>query len=163
MKLLWTIILVVTILVVKSSADEPYVWEYTKDEHENLSKEQKKVLQVALSVGKKYKLSTTLAILAGVETRFGKYKAKNGRYCGPMQIDRLQYKVSCKRLREDIHLSMELAAKHVRRYLDRYNGNIEYMLVAYNGGSAFNNPHENEFLRRVASVHKVLKTHRKHT
>jgi len=158
------IFLIITLLaVLTNTAAAKKRWDYTMKDHERLSYDQVEVLTKAIEVGKKENLSLTLALIAGVESRYGLLRSSNGRYCGPMQIDRTQYGVTCKQLRDDIGLSMRLAAKHFKMYLKRYNNDYEKALVAYNGGNArkradgsWVNKHGNEYLRRVVAVYRVL-------
>ncbi len=131
-------------------------WEFTKEDLHDLSVKQKETLLLAKEIGYMYGLGDALVHIAGVETRFGKYRNSKKTHCGPMQISTYHAGVTCKVLRDNIYLSMVLAAQNLKYWLSVYDNDMDKALIGYNGGYD-DNPHGSEYLERIEKVKVAMK------
>lgn len=154
MKILKKIILLILMMTLGLLAAESK-WEFTTDDLYTMSYKEKEIFSMAREIGYTHGLGDALVHIAAVETRFGVFKSMNKSHCGPMQISTGWSKTTCKALRDNIYLSMMLAVKNLKYWLDVYDGNMRKALVAYNGGYGYN-PHGKEYLRRIDQVKYVI-------
>ncbi len=155
MKILKKIILLILMMSLGLLAEDSK-WQFTTDDLYTMSYKEKEILSMARQIGYTYGLGDALVHIAAVETRFGVLKSKNNSHCGPMQISRKHSGTTCKALRDNLYLSMMLAVKNLKYWLDIYDGNMKKALVSYNGGYGYN-PHGKEYLRRIDQVKYAIK------
>lgn len=157
MKILKKIILLILMMSLGLLAEEGKTskWMFTADDLYTMSYNEKEIFSMARKIGYAYNLGDALVHIAAVETRFGELKSKNNSHCGPMQISRKYSGTTCKALRDNIYLSMILAAKNLKAWLVVHDGNMRKALVSYNGGYGYN-PHGKEYLRRIDQVRYVI-------
>jgi hypothetical protein len=160
MKILKKIILLILMMTLGLLADESK-WEFTTDDLYTMSYEKKEIFSMAREIGYTYGLGDALVHIAAVETRFGEFKSKNRTHCGAMQVSARWAGTTCKALRDNLYLSMMMAVKNLKNWLDVYDGNMEKALVAYNGGYGYN-PHGKEYLRRINQVKYAIRLVEKH-
>lgn len=160
MKILKKIILLILMMTLGLLAEESK-WKFTTDDLYTMSYNEKEILSMAREVGYTHGLGDALVHIAAVETRFGKFKSLNNTHCGPMQISTKHSGATCRALRDNVFLSMILAVKNLKYWLDVHDGNMKKALVAYNGGYGYN-PHGKEYLRRINQVKYVINLVEKH-
>ena len=131
-------------------------WSFTERDLANLSKQQKYVLSMAKKIGEMHGLNNTLVKIAAVETRFGELRANNGEYCGSMQIAIRYHNTTCAALRDNVYLSMELAAREMKKWLEVHDQDLNKAYLAYNAGY-MDSDHGPEYLRRIKMVDAILK------
>jgi hypothetical protein len=151
------VFIITTILTLAFSSLNASTWSFTEKDLTTMNDEQKKVLEAAIKIGEYYGLGDILVKIAAVETRFGKITSKSKSICGAMQIAKRYHKVSCKLLKDNIYLSMNIAAKEMLRWLKKTNGDVELALMHYNRGYLVSD-HDHEYIRRINAVKTIIKT-----
>lgn len=153
------ILIIATVILLLVNTANANSWSFTKEDITAMTKEQKKVLSMAKRVGEYKGLGDVLVTVAAVETRFGLIDSKNDNYCGAMQIARIYHNVSCRALKDNLYLSMELAANEIKNWLVVSNNDMDQALKHYNRGF-MNSTHDAEYIRRINLVAAVLKKHK---
>ena len=155
MKILKKIILLILMMTLGLLAEDSK-WQFTTDDLYTMSYKEKEILGMAREIGQSYGLGDALVLIAGVETRFGRFKSTTNSHCGVMQISTKGSGTTCRALRDNLYLSMMLAVKNLKYWLDVYDGNMRKALVAYNGGYGYN-PHGKEYLKRIDQVKYAIR------
>lgn len=132
-------------------------WTFTTKELRAITKEQKEVLKMAMLVGKENGLGLTLAKIAIVETRLGKIRTSDRRWCGATQVSTKYAKVPCKVLEKNHYVAMKTAAKNFKGWLKKYDNNMKKAYSGYNSGGLKNNKITREYHKRLKIVDEVLR------
>lgn len=155
MKILKKIILLILMMTLGLLAEDSK-WQFTTDDLYTMSYAEKEKMSMAREIGYAYGLGDALVHIAAVETRFGRFKSLNNTHCGVMQISTKWSGATCKALRDNLYLSMILAVKNLKYWLDVHKGDMNKALVAYNGGYGYN-PHGKEYLKRISKVKYAIR------
>lgn len=140
----------------------PYLlfgWSFTKAHYSSLSDAQMSVIDVSYEIGQPYGLGLTLATIAIVETRADHSFDKNKNHvCGVHQINTDFTEETCEELESSYATSAEASLANLLFWKKKYpNASLDQILTYYNGGDVYENPHKEEYLRRVVNVYTVLK------
>ena len=130
-------------------------WEFNKTHLENLTEQQKEILRISYLVGAEKDLGLTLASIAVVETRVGKFDFTNNHICGVHQININYVKAKCKVVESNPYISAKLARDNLMFWLKIRKGDLKKAIRMYNVGY-LNHPHQYVYLNRVYKVKKVL-------
>lgn len=151
-----------------------YGWEFNKSHLLNLTDEEKGILQTSYFVGSQYDLGLTLAAIAIVETRIGKYHRPKTNICGYHQVatrnvvkrakesydsDNYLTKLdACNALKSNPYFSANSALIEFQFWMKVRDDNWRHSVRSYNVGYT-DDPYQWTYLARVQKVIKILQKH----
>lgn len=158
MKYFLTLLLLLTSLCASSK------WDFTQQDFNTLTKEQKEVIKNSYWVGKTHGLGTTLAAISIVESRAGAFPDNRSRVCGAHQVNVYDVKENlgtqaspfevCKIIKGDSFISA-IVSLEILLYWKENSKSYKGMLNRYNRGWD-KSSYDAEYLRRMSLVLKVL-------
>lgn len=148
MKILLSIILCFSFLT---------AWEFTDEDYDNLDESQLDLLKMSYIVGEEKSLGYTLQAIAIVENYLLMKDNNKNHICGPHQLNINFTLATCRTLENNSYASSKLALKNLLLWKRKYPGiTWKKMLIYYNGGDKYFNPHGKEFVRRVTVAYAIV-------